>query len=90
MWGAILGGPILGPLLSLISINDLHVGIKYFEVHHIAYNANLLTFNSRVKSINKQINYDLKNLSNWLKANKISQNVDKTRFENQTKWKKVL
>ena len=31
-----------------------------------------------MKSINKQVDYDLKNLSNWLKANKISLSVCKT------------
>ena len=71
-------GSILGPLLFLFYITYLHVAIKYSEVHHFANNTNLLNFNSCVKSINKQVNYDLKNLSNWLKANKISINVGKT------------
>ena len=71
-------GSTLGPLLFLIFINDLHAAVKYSEVHHFADNANLLNFNSCVKSINKQVNYDLKKLLNWLKANKISLNVGKT------------
>ena len=65
-------GSILGPLLFLIYINNLHAAIKYSEVHHFTDDTNLLNFNSCVKSINKQVNYDLKNLSNWLKTNKIS------------------
>ena len=69
---------ILEPLLFLIYINHLHVAIKYCQVHQFAGNTNLLNFNSCVKSLNKQLNYDLKNLSYWLKANKISLNVGKT------------
>ena len=82
-------GSILGPLLFLIYINDLHAAIKYSEVHHFA-DTNLLNFNSCVKSINKQVNYDLKNLSNWLKANKISLNVGKTELVFFTSSKKKL
>ena len=71
-------GSMLRPLLFLIYINDLHVAIKYSEVHHFADDTNLLNFNSCVKSINKQVNYDLQNLSDWLKVNKTSTNVGKT------------
>ena len=83
-------GTILGPLLFFIYINDLHAAIKYSEVHHFADDANLLNFNSCVKSINKQVNYDLKDLSNWLKVNKISFNVGKTELVLFTSSKKQL
>ena len=95
-------GSILGTLLFLIYINHLYVAIKYSEVHHFADDTNLLNFNSCVKSINKHVNYDLKNLSNWLKANKVLLNVGETELvlftsskiqldcDLKIKWKKVL
>ena len=83
-------GSILGLLLFLIYINDLHIAIKYSEVHHFADGTNLLNFNCCVKFINKQVNYDIKSLSNWLKANKISLTVDKTELLLFTLSKKQL
>ena len=83
-------GSILEPLLFLIYINALHAAIKYSEGHHFADDTNLLNFNSCVKSINKQVSYDLKNLSNWLKGNKISLNVGKIELVVITSSKKQL
>ena len=84
-------GSILGPLLFFGYISDLKVAIKCSEVHHSADDTNLLHFNSCVKPINKQVNYGLKNLSNWLKANKISLNVGKTEklFTSPNNWTEI-
>ena len=79
---------ILGPLLLLLCIDDLNVVIKYSEVQHFADDTNLLNINSCVKSIKKQVNYDLKNRSCWLNANKNSLNVGKTELVLFTSSKK--
>ena len=71
-------GSILGPLLSLICINDLSQSIKNSEIHHFADNTNLLYARSYLKHINKKMNFDLSNLVKWLQANKIALNVTKT------------
>ena len=39
---------------------------------------NLLHISKFIKKLNKFVNFDLKNLSNWLNANEISLNVSKT------------
>ena len=49
-----------------------------YKVHHFADDTKLMNFRISVKTINKQKNHDLKSLSNWLNADKISLNVSKT------------
>ena len=71
-------GSVLGPLLFLIYINDLHKVIKYSSVYHFADDTNLLSINTSPKCLQKQINIDLKFLYKWLLANKISLNCSKT------------
>ena len=71
-------GSVLGPLLFLLYINDLHTCIKYSKVYHFADDTNLLNTNSSPKQMQKQVNIDLKLLYEWLLANKISLNCAKT------------
>ena len=71
-------GSVLGPLLFLVYMNDLHAAIKNSTVHHFADDTNLLITDFSIKKINKLLNSDLKSLCNWLKSNKISLNVAKT------------
>ena len=71
-------GSALRPLLLLLYINDLHVAIKHCKVHHFTDDTNLLIINKSLKRLNKLFNSDLRNLTNWLNASKISLNVSKT------------
>ena len=71
-------GSVLGPLLFLIYINDLHTAIKYCTTRHFADDTSLLIKNKSLKQIKKYVNLDLRNLCKWLKSNKISLNANKT------------
>ena len=83
-------GSVLGPLLFLIYINDLHKAIQYCKVHHFADDTNLFHTSKSVKNLNTQINRDMKYLNNWLSANKISLNVEKTELVIFKSPRKVL
>ena len=79
-------GSVLGPLLFPVYINDLNQVLKFCKVHHFADDTNLFYFSKSVYRLNKYVNFDLKNLTYWLNANKISLNVKKTvNFKHQRK-----
>ena len=71
-------GSVLGPLLFLIYVNDLHVAIPYSLTNLFADDTMLLNQSKTLKSLAKKTNIDLKCLNNWLNANMISLNCKKS------------
>ena len=60
----------------LLYINDLNKSIKNSRAYHFADDTNILLSNESLEPpLAKKMNQDLKNLSQWLKANKLSLNV---------------
>ena len=80
-------GLVLGPLLFLICINDLHKCLKYSRTYHFPDDTNILCSDKSLYTLANKVNCDLKNLSQWLKANKLSLNVKKTELIFQQKKK---
>ena len=73
-------GLILGSSIFLICLNNLHKSIRFSKTHHFADHTSIIQSNPLLEKLSKQVNKDLLNLSNWLKANKLSLNVKKTEF----------
>ena len=53
-------------------MNDLHQVTKHAEIHHFVDDTNLLYSSKSLKEISQKINFELKNIFHWLRANKIS------------------
>ena len=71
-------GSVLGPLLFLIYINDLHSCLKYSKAYHFADDTNVTLSDRLQETLAKRMNHDLRKLSMWLRANKLSLNIEKT------------
>ena len=71
-------GSVLGTLLILIYINDLHNAIKSSQSFHFPDDTCLLNIQNTISKIKRSLNKDLKELSFWINANKIALNIAKT------------
>ena len=72
-------GSILGPLLSLIYVNDFYLASKFKNVM-FADDTNLFILDENIGELFQQMNNELKSVSTWLEANKLSINIDKTKW----------
>ena len=82
-------GSLLCLFLLLIYINDVHKSIRYSKTYHFTDDTIIIKSSLLLKILTKQVNTDLPNLSNWLKPDKLSLNVNKTfkNIKNIKNWK---
>ena len=73
-------GPILGPLLFPIFVNDLHKVAKYLDPIMFADDTNLFSSHKNIKTLFQIVNSELELVTEWFLANKLSLNVKKQRM----------
>lgn len=72
-------GSILGVLLFLLYINDMGKHIKYCKITLFADDTLIYICGSNITEMTSKLNYDLENMSIWLKMNKLKLNLSKTK-----------
>ena len=73
-------GSTLGPLLFLLYINDLRYSLQKSIASHFADDTSITYSSKKLKTLETILNTDLKGISDWLKANRLSLNVDKSKL----------
>ncbi len=73
-------GSVLGPLLFLLYINDLPSISDKLKFFLFADDTNIYYESDDLKSLERNVNEELKSLSLWLNLNRLALNVSKTNF----------
>ena len=71
-------GSVLGPLLFLIYVNDIHVSSPKVKFNLFVDDTCIFHSSKQLSSSEKELNIILENVANWLKAKKLNLNVKKS------------
>ena len=73
-------GSVLGPLLFLVYVNDMHYASSKLMFYLFADDTNLLYAHKDLKMLQSVVNAELLNVVEWLTVNKLTLNIRKTNF----------
>ena len=73
-------GSVHGHVLFLLCINDLPNVSKYLSFYLFADDTNIYFEANDLLTLQKVMNHELRHVKNWLDANKLALNIDKTNF----------
>ncbi len=80
-------GSVLGPLLFILYSNDLPHSITHSNTILFADDTTIYIVGHNVRDLYARMNHDLKQLSDWFRANQLSVNATKTKYMFITKQK---
>jgi hypothetical protein len=73
-------GSNLGPLLFLLYINDLPNCLSLSAASMFADDTNISTYGTSAVEIQEHLNHDLENIHQWMLANRLTLNKEKTEY----------
>ena len=77
----VLQGLVLGPLLFLLYINDIHLDSSdKLKFYLFAGENNILYPDKNLEAVEQTVNAELKNVHDWLTTNKLTLNTKKSNF----------
>ena len=71
-------GSILAPLLFIIYVNDFNNCLEFSSNISFADDTNVFIVDNQLQTLYEKENQDLENIDNWMIANKLSINTNKT------------
>ena len=73
-------GSLLGPLLFITYINDIQKSSNLLSFILFADDSNIFFSHENANQLLRTVNSELKNVTDWIKANKLSLNLQKTNY----------
>ena len=73
-------GSYLGPFLFIIHLNDCKNSLQYLKASIYADNTNVTIASNDINTLINDAQQELRNISEWMRINKLSPNPQKTEF----------
>ncbi len=73
-------GSVLGPLLFLLYVNDMHTSAKLLQFYLFADDTTIVFTSKDINHLLKIVNNELSKLAEWFSLNKLALNVEKTNY----------
>ena len=74
----VLQGLVLGPVLFLLYINDMHRSSDQMRFVHFANDIAVFASDSDINNVHASVNRELVGVDNWFNTNRLSLNFTKT------------